>query len=135
MCYSSNESVSALFHWNGAHGHGARPVQFLMLGVITIIFACACLCCVAAAVHVAGSKIRENRTFWQMQEKVTGCILVAPGLRLALEKRAHQCQRRLSFSRRGRRGSRRKTDSNANAAFPCDLRVRFLRSRLRRRWM
>jgi threonine/homoserine/homoserine lactone efflux protein len=43
---------------------------------------------VATAVHFAGSKIRENRTFWQIQEKVTGCILVALGLRLALEKRA-----------------------------------------------
>ena len=64
-------------------------LQFLMLGVITIIFACAWFCGVAAAVHFAGSKIRENRTFWQIQEKVTGCILVALGLRLALEKRAN----------------------------------------------
>jgi hypothetical protein len=39
-------------------------------------------------VHFAGSKIRENRTLWQIQEKVTGCILVVLGLRLALEKRA-----------------------------------------------
>src|SRR5262249_23215661 len=106
-------------------------LQFLMLGVITIIFACAWFCCVAAAVLLAGPKIRENRTFWQMQEKVTGCILVALGLRLALKKRAQWCQRPLSL----RQGGRRETDSNTNAAFPCDPRVRFLRSRLRRRRM
>ena len=64
-------------------------LQFLMLGLITIIFASAWFCCVAAAVHFAGSKIRERRMFWQIQQKVTGCILVALGLRLALEKRAH----------------------------------------------
>jgi threonine/homoserine/homoserine lactone efflux protein len=63
-------------------------LQFLVLGLITIIFACAWFCCVAAAVHFAGSKIREKRMFWQIQQKVTGCILVALGLRLALEKRA-----------------------------------------------
>ena len=63
-------------------------LQFLMLGVITIVFACGWFCSVAAAVHFAGSKIRENRTLWQIQEKVTGCILVVLGLRLALEKRA-----------------------------------------------
>ena len=63
-------------------------LQFLMLGVITIVFACGWFCCVAAAVHFAGSKIRENRRLWQIQEKVTGCILVVLGLRLALEKRA-----------------------------------------------
>ena len=63
-------------------------LQFLMLGVITIVFACGWFCCVAAAVHFAGSKVRENRTLWQIQEKVSGCILVGLGLRLALEKRA-----------------------------------------------
>ena len=64
-------------------------LQFLILGIITIIFACAWFCCVATAVHFTGSKIRENKTYWQVQKKVTGCILVALGLRLALEKRAH----------------------------------------------
>ena len=64
-------------------------LQFLVLGLITIVFASAWFCCVAAAVHFAGSKIRERRMFWQIQQKVTGCILVALGLRLALEKRAH----------------------------------------------
>jgi RhtB (resistance to homoserine/threonine) family protein len=64
-------------------------LQFLILGIITIIFACAWFCCVPTAVHFAGSKIRENKTYWQVQKKVTGCILVALGLRLALEKRAH----------------------------------------------
>jgi len=59
-----------------------------VLGVVTIIFACAWFCCVAVAVHFAASKVRENRTFWQMQEKVTSCILVALCLRLALNKRA-----------------------------------------------
>jgi len=81
-------------------------LQFLMLGVITIIFACAWFCCVAAAVHLAGPKIRENRTFWQMQEKVTGCILVALGLRLALKKRAQWCQRPLSSQAGGAEGDR-----------------------------
>jgi hypothetical protein len=34
-----------------------------------------------------GMALRENRMFWWIQEKVTGCILIALGLRLAFEKR------------------------------------------------
>ncbi|HZC36138.1 MAG TPA: LysE family translocator [Chthoniobacterales bacterium] len=62
-------------------------LQFLLLGIATIIFACSWFSCVAMAVHFAGAKIRRNKTFWRIQEKVTGCILVAFGLRLALEER------------------------------------------------
>jgi RhtB (resistance to homoserine/threonine) family protein len=64
-------------------------LQFLLLGSATIIFACAWFSGVAAIIHFAGSKIRQNKTFWRIQEKMTGCILVALGVRLALEKRAH----------------------------------------------
>lgn len=65
-------------------------LQFLLLGIATIIFACTWFSCVATAVHFAGSRIRENKTFWWIQEKMTGCILVALGLRLAVEKRVAQ---------------------------------------------
>jgi threonine/homoserine/homoserine lactone efflux protein len=65
-------------------------LQFLSLGIVTILFACTWFSCVAAAIHFAGSRIRENKTFWWIQEKVTGCILVALGLRLAVEKRVAQ---------------------------------------------
>jgi RhtB (resistance to homoserine/threonine) family protein len=65
-------------------------LQFLLLGIVTIIFACTWFSCVATAIHFARSRIRENKTFWWIQEKVTGCILVAPGLRLAVEKRVAQ---------------------------------------------
>jgi hypothetical protein len=58
---------------------GAATAKIIDLGLVLLV---------AAAVHFAGSKIRENRTLWQVQEKVTGCILVVLGLRLALEKRA-----------------------------------------------
>jgi threonine/homoserine/homoserine lactone efflux protein len=51
-------------------------LQFLLLGIVTIIFACSWFSCVATAVHFAGAKIRGNKTFWWIQEKVTGCILV-----------------------------------------------------------
>jgi RhtB (resistance to homoserine/threonine) family protein len=62
-------------------------LQFLLLGIVTIIFACSWFPCVATVVYFAGAKIRGNKTFWWIQEKVTGCILVAFGLRLALEER------------------------------------------------
>jgi len=65
-------------------------LQFLLLGIVTIIFACTWFSCVATAIQFAGSRIRENKTFWWIQEKVTGCILVALGLRLAVEKRVRQ---------------------------------------------
>jgi threonine/homoserine/homoserine lactone efflux protein len=65
-------------------------LQFLLLGIVTTLFACAWFSCVAAAIHFAGSKIRENKTFWRIQEKVTGCILIGLRLRLALEKRIAQ---------------------------------------------
>jgi threonine/homoserine/homoserine lactone efflux protein len=65
-------------------------LQFLLLGIVTIIFASTWFSCVATAIHFAGSKVRENKTFWWIQEKMTGCILVALGLRLAFEKRAAQ---------------------------------------------
>jgi RhtB (resistance to homoserine/threonine) family protein len=65
-------------------------LQFLLLGIVTIIFACTWFSCVATAIHFARSRIRENKTFWWIQEKVTGCILVALGLRLAVEKRVAQ---------------------------------------------
>jgi len=65
-------------------------LQFLLLGIVTIIFACTWFSCVATAIHFAGSRIRESKTFWWIQEKVTGCILVALGLRLAVEKRVAQ---------------------------------------------
>ena len=65
-------------------------LQLLLLGIATIFFACTWFSCVATAIHFAGSRIRENKTFWWIQEKVTGCILVALGLRLAVEKRVAQ---------------------------------------------
>jgi threonine/homoserine/homoserine lactone efflux protein len=57
---------------------------------VSIIFACTWFSCVATAIYFAGSRIRENKTFWWIQEKVTGCILVVLGLRLAVEKRVAQ---------------------------------------------
>jgi threonine/homoserine/homoserine lactone efflux protein len=62
-------------------------LQFLLLGIVTILFACTWFSLVAATIHFAGGRIRENRMFWWIQEKVTGCILIALGLRLAFEKR------------------------------------------------
>lgn len=62
-------------------------LQFLLLGIVTILFACTWFSLVAATIHFAGSTIRENRMLWWVQEKVTGCVLIALGVRLAFEKR------------------------------------------------
>jgi threonine/homoserine/homoserine lactone efflux protein len=65
-------------------------LQFLMLGLMTSAFAWTWFSSVAITIHFVGTRIRENKVFWWIQERITGCILITLGLRLALERRTSQ---------------------------------------------